>query len=586
MRTLITAGICLAIAAIVTAEPLAQQPHPRLLFPESAIPGLREKLATDPLAADFHSALIREASAILKKRTCRYEIPDGKRLLKESRLALHNITHTAWAWRLEGDETFRLRTIAELEAACALKDWNPKHFLDTAEMATAVAIGYDWLYPTLTPEQRAMCERAIIDKALKPAQAVHEKGGSWTLPSNNWAQVCGGGIALAAASVAELEPVLCESLFERGQLLVEKCGKFYQPDGMYPEGASYWEYGTNFHVLFLAGAQSLGRIQQHDPILKKAGDAIMHLIGPTHLAFNFADGNADSGSISPAQYWIASTFKDAAQALHVRNALAIHLKEKKGRPSRSRYGPLGLLWLPPAPPNVDLPKAAVFNGDQAVGLFRTSWTQDAAWLAVKGGTAAVSHGHMDAGVFVYDAHGIRWIHDLGMENYNLPGYFGSKRWDYYRLQNRSHSTLEIGGKLQNPQARPSPILSSQIAGDEFNVSFDLTDAYAGSAGKVVRTAHFDARTGVARMEDEITAPAGEVVWRAIIRCSAEIRGSDVVLREKGREITLRKLSSGGVWSIADLKPPTAEENPNTGFQAIELRIPQADTVSAVVEIRP
>jgi hypothetical protein len=42
-----------------------------------------------------------------------------------------------------GGEKFRLRTIAELEAACALKDWNPSHFLDTAEMASAVATGYD-----------------------------------------------------------------------------------------------------------------------------------------------------------------------------------------------------------------------------------------------------------------------------------------------------------------------------------------------------------------------------------------------------------------------------------------------------------
>ena len=40
--------------------------------------------------------------------------------------------------------THRLRArIRELDAACALKDWNPSHFLDTAEMSTAVAIVAD-----------------------------------------------------------------------------------------------------------------------------------------------------------------------------------------------------------------------------------------------------------------------------------------------------------------------------------------------------------------------------------------------------------------------------------------------------------
>ena len=142
------------------------------------------------------------ADLILDERTCRYEIPDGRRLLAESRRALNNVMHCAWAWRLSGKEPYRLRAIAELEAACALKDWNPSHFLDTAEMATAVATGYDWLYPTLTPRQRGMCERAIIEKALKPAKALYDTGGWWTKGRNNWSQVCGSGIALAAAAVA------------------------------------------------------------------------------------------------------------------------------------------------------------------------------------------------------------------------------------------------------------------------------------------------------------------------------------------------------------------------------------------------
>ena len=104
-----------------------------------------------------------------------------------------------------------------------------------------------------------MCERAIIEKALKPAKTLYDTGGWWTKPRNNWSQVCGSGIALAAAAVAGHDDGLSEDLFSRGLKLVESCAKFYRPDGMYPEGPGYWHYGTNYHVMLLAACGPLGQ---------------------------------------------------------------------------------------------------------------------------------------------------------------------------------------------------------------------------------------------------------------------------------------------------------------------------------------
>lgn len=579
-------GLVWAAAVLTASADLAEKPHPRLWFPRSEEAAVRERIAKDPLAAKLQAALMDEAGRVLKSRTCRYEIPDGKRLLAESRLALKNITSTAWVWRISGEEKFRLRTIAELEAACALKDWNPSHFLDTAEMAAAVATGYDWLYQTLTPEQRKMCERAIIDKALKPAKGVYDKGGWWAKPGNNWSQVCGSGIALAAAAVAGNDEGLSENLFESGVKLVQSCGKFYQPDGMYPEGPGYWHYGTNFHVMLLAACRTLGREVPDDPILRKAGESIMHLSSPTGLCYNFADGNAGHSIPTAAQCWIAARYKDSAQSAYVRGVFSGALKDGGKGIAGDRHFPLALLWLPEAQSAPRLPDAAVYQGEQSMALFRSGWDAKAAWLAIKGGTPAASHGHMDVGSFCYDAHGTRWIHDLGSENYNLPGYFGGKRWTYYRLQNRSHNTLEIGGKLQNAKAKPCPIVSSSVTGNPLAARFDLTDAYAGSASKVIRSARLDTATGITRIEDEITAPAGDVVWRAFTDAEAEIKGDSVILRKKEGQITLRRVSPEGTWSITEAKPPTAEENQNKGFHAIVLTVPQKDRISLEVEIRP
>jgi hypothetical protein len=221
-----------------------------------------------------------------------------------------------------------------------------------------------------------------------------------------------------------------------------------------------------------------------------------------------------------------------------------------------------------------------------MALFRTSWSPDAVWFAVKGGTPAASHGHMDVGSFAFDALGERWIHDLGSENYNLPGYFGKKRWDYYRLQNRSHNTLEIAGNLQNPKSAPCPILSTDLAGRFLQVSFDISSAYEGSASRVIRKSSFDSVSGKVRIKDEIDGPQGSVIWRAMTDAHTEIRGPEVVLTKNRKSIILRRISMAGTWSVADAAPPTPEENPNEGFRAIALTVSKPDAQIIEVEIIP
>jgi hypothetical protein len=245
-----------------------------------------------------------------------------------------------------------------------------------------------------------------------------------------------------------------------------------------------------------------------------------------------------------------------------------------------------VLWLPKEAKASQPPLAAVFRGEQAAAMFRSGWQSKDAYLAIKGGTPAASHGHMDAGSFVYDAHGLRWLHDMGADNYNLPGYFGKQRWSYYRLQNRSHNTLEIGGALQNAEASPCPVTASMLAGPSPGATFDLTSAYAGSAGKVTREVKFDTTSGRTVLTDLITRPSGAVVWRAFTDADIEVKGDTVKLRIKNSAITLRRLSTEGVWSVEDASPPTSAENPNEGFRALTLTAKKAETVSLIVEITP
>ncbi|OYV05897.1 MAG: hypothetical protein CFE26_09200, partial [Verrucomicrobiales bacterium VVV1] len=99
------------------------EPHPRLLFPVGLEAQVKARIAADPLAAEMQKAVVKRAEQVLKERTCDYLIPDGKRLLSESRMALHHVLYCGWAWRTTGEVRFRDRGIRALDAASALKAW-------------------------------------------------------------------------------------------------------------------------------------------------------------------------------------------------------------------------------------------------------------------------------------------------------------------------------------------------------------------------------------------------------------------------------------------------------------------------------
>jgi hypothetical protein len=77
-----------------------------------------------------------------------------------------------------------------------------------------------------------------------------------------------------------------------------------------------------------------------------------------------------------------------------------------------------------------------------------------------------------------------------------------------------------------------------------------------------------------------------VIWRAFTDAKIELAGGTVKLWKKDATITLRQVSGGGVWSVADAKPPNSAENPNKGFKALVLTVPKSRSLHIVVEIKP
>ena len=175
----------LAAAAPSPDEPLKtlRPEHPRLFASAADWERLKQEIPRQPLLTEWHQDLLRRADDLLTKPAETYRIPDGKRLLMVCRSVLTRTKILAYAFRMTGDARYRERLWVELDAVGSFPDWNPKHFLDTAEMTHAVAVGYDWLHADWSPERRERLRGMIVDKDLNTF--IQKKSAWWkTYPHN------------------------------------------------------------------------------------------------------------------------------------------------------------------------------------------------------------------------------------------------------------------------------------------------------------------------------------------------------------------------------------------------------------------
>ena len=265
--------------------------HPRLLVGEFGFSVLKRNAAS-PEGKAFKARLLHDAELLLGYPPQPRKM-EGRRLLSASRNVLYRINTLAAAWLLSGERKYADRAIREMTNAAGYSDWNPSHYLDVGEMTLALSIGYDWLYELLTPDERSLIERAIVDKGLKPSYQGKQW---WITGSNNWNPVCHAGMVAGALAVADLEPALAEKTVRRAlENLPRSMKAGYAPNGAYPEGPMYWGYGTEFTAVLLAMldaafGEDFGLAAQ--PGFSVTGDFIQATTGPSGQPFNYAPGAA------------------------------------------------------------------------------------------------------------------------------------------------------------------------------------------------------------------------------------------------------------------------------------------------------
>ena len=570
-------------------------PHPRLLMDAALEEKVRQRIAVEDNAKTLFDIIRKDADEMLDAPLPVYE-KVGRRLWWVCRESLSRILTLSFVYRITGEDRYAVRAVQEMEAAAVFSDWNPDHFLDVAEMTTAVAIGYDWLYDALTAEQETLIRTAIVEKGIQASY----KGIQWWLKiNNNWNQVCHGGMVMGALAVLEHEPDLAAKTIYRAVDGLPNAMKEYAPDGIYPEGPPYWQYGTTYNVLLITALQSALHTDfglSESPGFLASGAFPLLMSGPSGDHFNFSDGGSHDGPYTVV-YWFAQHREDTGLTWYEHPWLEKVLRGEK--PIRENFPALLLLWWNGETPSVPTqPLHWHGSGINPLAVHRSSWTDpNAVFLAIKAGTPYANHGHMDVGSFVLEADGVRWAIDLGAQDYGSLESRGmgiwnrsqkSDRWKVYRYHNRSHNTLLVDAIGQVVNASAEITAFSDAPSFPYTI-MDMSKVYDKQLAHAERGFAL-LPDGRVLIQDEITVgdKPTKVRWAMTTRATiTEIDQGSATLSLNEKQLYLQSLSpADAAIEIFSTDPPNEWDAPNpdtrqVGFY-VELEPQQIATIAVLL----
>lgn len=540
--------------------------HPRILANADDFARIKSLYETDPLMKEWVDAQLKSAeNTAASAQAPVYSVDEGGRLKGTNTESY--MLQWGLAYQMTGDQKYVDAAYDHLAVICGFDNWHPGHFLDAAGIMKGVAIGYDWMYDGFTEEQRNVIEKGLYEHGIQaglgayagttedmePAHGTFGRSG-WTNTDNNWNAVCNGGLTLACAAIGDLPEYEKDAGDLMGKVLksIEKGIRCYAPDGSYPEGPGYWAYGTNnlfYMIECLDSAMGTDYGLFNAPGLDTTCYFPNYIEG-TNGMWNFNDcgeGTVDTSHL----FWVANKIGNPDLA-GMRLQDITNGKKTAGIHDILNYDPDNINR------EVHLPLDRYMTGVQTVTM-RGDWNDSGTvFTGLHGGYNGVNHGNLDSGNFIIDAGGVRFISDIGTENYNLPSYFsggvGGTRWTYYRNRAEGHNTITV-----NPGTSEDQVVSATTKITRYESKprgaiavVDMAPAHGNKVEEAQRGLLFTDNRKAVVVQDEMTLSNPSEVW-----WFAHVQDGEITVAPDGKSAIIEKqgkrMWAGIVSDMADAK---------------------------------
>ncbi len=560
-----------------------EKKSPRLILNKDIRKNLKKRLKTDPVLQNVYEAIKLNAAEVQKEPLLE-RIKTGRRLLRVSREMLYRINVLAMVYAVDKDPKILSRINDEVIAVCNFSDWNPSHYLDVAEMSMAVAFAVDWTAGDLPKSTIELAKKALIEKGIKPSYNKQGNTG-WIDGTNNWNQVCHGGMIAASIVIAEDDPELASETISRALEGMPHALVEYGPDGVYPEGSTYWGYGTSFSVLTASMFESAFGTDfglADYPAFKESAVFRALSVAPSGWYYNFADcgdKRSENGDLTLA--WFAAKTGNPVY----------YEKERFLRPPAemgqlTRHAGAGLVWLSQfeADQTQALPTAWHGGGANPIVIFQGGEDDPHQYyFGGKGGRGTVNHGNMDGGSFIFELNGVRWVVDPGNQSYHALEKTGfnlwgrcqdCQRWTLLTKNNYGHSTITVNGALHIVDGLAT--IEAFKDGPRPEAMIDMTPTFEGQLNSAKRLFTKDGSQSLL-IEDEIELidDTELVTWQLMTTANIELAKGGAILHQDGKRLKMENLSHPDMSvSVIALDPPPLElDRTIEGLKRLEFRYP-------------
>ena len=518
--------------------------HPRTLAVTSDFDKLSREVQYNTEKQKWVDNIISTAEGVLKTGAPTTAL-DGPRLN-----SLHGMEGTAstmcLAYKLTGDSRYAEKLYSDLKVLGDRSNWNPGHFLDVGVGASAYALAYDWLYDYWSAEQKKYLEETILNKALtyyynslhngEYTRWIEETVGEGRV--GNWPVVCTAGPVMAAIALMDVYPDICSKVVADGLRVVEYTLKGFADDGDWNEGLLYWSYTQKAYAKLIESMENgLGTEFGYFydiPGIDKTVNFYISLIGPTG-GFNYGDAATATADLAPVS-WYASQwiYKDEEMAYEIFKFVNKYNKKKNLNGSFWDILKMDNRRSTAEPDNLAL---EYYSDKMGIGIIRSGWEMDnETYLGyVRGSKSFMSHEHVDHGSFVFDALGVRWVHDLGSDEYNIKNYYH----DAYRYRAEAHNVYVI-----NPDEGVGQLINqygNYNVKKEYNKSSyysieDLTSSYATWVNSARRGYKLtdNMNSLIVRDEIDIKEDNSDFYWFLNTMADVEIDGNTAILSDGAR----------------------------------------------------
>lgn len=373
--------------------------HPRVLFTDKEIDGLKKLIASDPI-------LQKTAEGVLARGKSFKLRPDLGELLTSGdtpALATGNgdIAQLAYAYALNHDPATKQAIIDVLKAMLKTPYWSYSHELDASMGAACnmmmVAVLYDAVYNDLPPDLRAQVAQKILTQARRlyylgfKQLAVPFPGiGYWQSdpqPNHRWYRL--RGMVSSLLAIADEKGLETGFLLEAMKQEMDFLMKWYPVDGDCHEGAGYQVFGFRSLVeTAMMMDRVLGTDYLRQPGFKNAWKQHLYYWVPAQNSdISFGD---DQNAPGVYQY-DCPPFLIGPHLTRDKNAQAALLRQyrlgAKGKDGNPTYPWTLLEFYDPTVGEGDyqaVPKSYLFD-DLGAASMRDSWADDAVILTFKCG---------------------------------------------------------------------------------------------------------------------------------------------------------------------------------------------------------